>query len=145
MVIAPEHPMLEEFKDEIKNLDEVKEYQDFAKKKSDFERSELTKEKTGVMLDGISAINPVNGKEIPIWISDCLLYTSDLVIASSGAMSLSEISNLKKASILIPKAYTTENHQEYNARSYLKKGASVSYTHLFTFGLHQRRKIYNIK
>ena len=48
---------------------------------------------------------------------------SDLVIASSGAMSLSEISNLKKASILIPKAYTTENHQEYNARSYLEKGA----------------------
>ena len=75
MVIAPEHPMLEEFKDEIKNLDDVKEYQDFAKKKSDFERSELTKEKTGVMLDGISAINPVNGKEIPIWISDYVLIS----------------------------------------------------------------------
>ncbi|MDU0946308.1 MAG: leucine--tRNA ligase, partial [Anaerococcus vaginalis] len=75
MVIAPEHPMLEEFKDEIKNLDDVKEYQDFAKKKSDFERSELTKEKTGVMLDGISAINPINGKEIPIWISDYVLIS----------------------------------------------------------------------
>ncbi|MDU5460797.1 leucine--tRNA ligase, partial [Anaerococcus vaginalis] len=75
MVIAPEHPMLEEFKDEIKNLDDVKKYQDFAKKKSDFERSELTKEKTGVMLDGISAINPVNGKEIPIWISDYVLIS----------------------------------------------------------------------
>ncbi len=75
MVIAPEHPMLEEFKDEIKNLDEVKKYQDFAKKKSDFERSELTKEKTGVKLDGISAINPVNGKEIPIWISDYVLIS----------------------------------------------------------------------
>ncbi len=75
MVIAPEHPMLEEFKDEIKNFDDVKEYQDFAKKKSDFERSELTKEKTGVMLDGISAINPVNGKEIPIWISDYVLIS----------------------------------------------------------------------
>ncbi|EEB35468.1 glycosyltransferase family 28 C-terminal domain protein [Anaerococcus hydrogenalis DSM 7454] len=49
---------------------------------------------------------------------------SDLVIASSGAMSLSEISSLEKASILIPKAYTTENHQEYNARTYLEKGAS---------------------
>ena len=54
---------------------------------------------------------------------DLFYAVSDLVIASSGAMSLSEISNLKKASILIPKAYTTENHQEYNARSYLKKGA----------------------
>lgn len=75
MVIAPEHPMLEEFKDEIKNLDDVKKYQDFAKKKSDFERSELTKEKTGVMLDGISAINPINGKEIPIWISDYVLIS----------------------------------------------------------------------
>ena len=75
MVIAPEHPMLEEFKDEIKNLDQVKDYQDFAKKKSDFERSELTKEKTGVKLDGISAINPLNGKEIPIWISDYVLIS----------------------------------------------------------------------
>ena len=54
---------------------------------------------------------------------DLFYAVSDLVIASSGAMSLSEISNLKKASILIPKAYTTENHQEYNARSYLEKGA----------------------
>lgn len=54
---------------------------------------------------------------------DLFYAVSDLVIASSGAMSLSEISNLKKASILIPKAYTTENHQEYNARSYLDKGA----------------------
>lgn len=54
---------------------------------------------------------------------DLFYAVSDLVIASSGAMSLSEISNLKKASILIPKVYTTENHQEYNARSYLKKGA----------------------
>ena len=54
---------------------------------------------------------------------DLFYAVSDLVIASSGAMSLTEISNLKKASILIPKAYTTENHQEYNARSYLNKGA----------------------
>lgn len=75
IVIAPEHPMLEEFKDEIKNLDEVKSIKILQRKKSDFERSELTKEKTGVMLDGISAINPVNGKEIPIWISDYVLIS----------------------------------------------------------------------
>ena len=75
MVVSPEHPMLEKYKDEIKNLDAVHEYQEQAARKSDFERSELAKEKTGVQSDGIRAVNPVNGKEIPIWVSDYVLMS----------------------------------------------------------------------
>lgn len=75
MVISPEHPMIEKYKAEIKNMDAIMEYKDMASKKSDFERTELAKDKTGVCLDGITAINPVTGKEIPIWISDYVLMT----------------------------------------------------------------------
>ena len=75
MVISPEHPYIEKFASEIKNLDEVKTYQEQAARKSDFERSELAKEKTGVKIDGLTAVNPVNGKEIPIWVSDYVLMS----------------------------------------------------------------------
>ena len=75
MVISPEHPILDQYKDKINNFDEVTSYQEEARKKSDFERAELNKDKTGVMLDGISAINPLSGKEIPIWVSDYVLMT----------------------------------------------------------------------
>ena len=75
MVISPEHPYIEKFASEIKNLDEVKAYQELAARKSDFERSELEKEKTGVKIDGLTAVNPVNGKEIPIWVSDYVLMS----------------------------------------------------------------------
>ena len=75
MVNSPEHPYIEKFASEIKNLDEVKAYQEQAARKSDFERSELAKEKTGVKIDGLTAVNPVNGKEIPIWVSDYVLMS----------------------------------------------------------------------
>ncbi len=75
MVISPEHPILESMKDKIGNMDAIHEYQEYSSKKSDFERTELVKEKTGVEIDGIKAINPVNGKEIPVWISDYVLMT----------------------------------------------------------------------
>ena len=75
MVSSPEHPYIEKFASEIKNLDEVKAYQEQAARKSDFERSELAKEKTGVKIDGLTAVNPVNGKEIPIWVSDYVLMS----------------------------------------------------------------------
>ena len=75
MVISPEHPYIEKFASEIKNLDEVKAYQEQAARKSDFERSELAKEKTGVKIDGLTAVNRVNGKEIPIWVSDYVLMS----------------------------------------------------------------------
>ena len=75
MVLSPEHPYLEKYAADIKNIDEVREYQRKATLKSDFERAELNKEKTGVMLDGLSAINPLNNKEIPIWVSDYVLMS----------------------------------------------------------------------
>lgn len=75
MVISPEHPMLDKYQEEIKNFDAIVEYRELAAKKSDFERAELAKDKTGVCIEGITAINPVNGKEIPIWISDYVLMT----------------------------------------------------------------------
>ncbi len=75
MVISPEHPYVEKWKDLIRNYDEVKAYVETSSKKSDFERTELAKEKTGAKIDGVSAINPVNGKEIPIFISDYVLMS----------------------------------------------------------------------
>jgi leucyl-tRNA synthetase len=75
MVVSPEHPLIDKYKDEIKNWDAIVAYRDMASKKSDFERTELAKDKTGVQIDGITATNPVNGKEIPIWISDYVLMT----------------------------------------------------------------------
>lgn len=75
MVLSPEHPYLEKWSGFIKNMDEVKAYQAEAAKKSDFERTELAKDKTGVRLDGVCGINPVNGKEIPIFISDYVLMS----------------------------------------------------------------------
>ena len=73
MVVSPEHEMLNKYKDLIKNIEEVKAYQEEAKKKTEIERTDLTKEKTGVKLDGLTAINPVNNEEIEIWISDYVL------------------------------------------------------------------------
>lgn len=75
MVVSPEHPYIDKYKDEIKNWEEIVAYRELAAKKSDFERTELAKEKTGVVIDGIVAVNPVNGKEIPVWISDYVLMT----------------------------------------------------------------------
>ena len=75
MVMSPEHALIEKWKDNLNNYADVKKYRDEAAKKSDFERTELVKDKTGVCLDGVKAINPVNGKEIPIFISDYVLAT----------------------------------------------------------------------
>ncbi|MGE4378557.1 MAG: leucine--tRNA ligase [Candidatus Izemoplasmatales bacterium] len=75
MVIAPEHPYIEEFKERIENLDEIKQYQEQAKLKTEFERIELAKDKTGVEIKGIKAINPLTNQEIPIFISDYVMIT----------------------------------------------------------------------
>ncbi len=75
MVMSPEHPLLDKYKEEIGNWDEVLAYREKAARKSDFERTELAKEKTGVAIAGLSAVNPVNDKEIPIWISDYVLMS----------------------------------------------------------------------
>ena len=75
MVMSPEHALIEKWKNNLNNYSEIKNYKDEAAKKSDFERTELVKDKTGVCLDGVKAINPVTGKEIPIYISDYVLAT----------------------------------------------------------------------
>ncbi|MFA5524778.1 MAG: leucine--tRNA ligase [Tissierellales bacterium] len=86
MVISPEHPLINELKDKINNFDEIEEYREYAHKKSDFERTEMAKEKTGVQINGISAINPVSNKEMPIWISDYVLmsYGTGAIMAVPG-------------------------------------------------------------
>ena len=75
MVVSPEHEIINELKDKITNLDEVEEYKRLAAKKSDFERTEISKEKTGVEIKGIKAINPLTNEAIPIWVSDYVLIT----------------------------------------------------------------------
>ena len=75
MVVSPEHPFIEKWKDRIGNMDAVRAYQAEAARKSDFERTEVAKDKTGVRLEGVMAINPVNGSEIPIFISDYVLVS----------------------------------------------------------------------
>ena len=86
MVISPEHPFLEQWKDQIQNWDEVAAYQAEAARKSDFERGELNKEKTGVRLAGIEAVNPANGKQVPLFVSDYVLmgYGTGIVMGVPG-------------------------------------------------------------
>ena len=86
MVIAPEHPYIEKWAGSLKNIDEVREYAKKASRKSDFERSEMAKEKSGVRLDGVCAINPVTNKEIPIFVSDYVLmsYGTGAIMAVPG-------------------------------------------------------------
>ena len=86
MVVSPEHPIIDKYKEEIKNWDAIVEYREMASRKSDFERTELAKDKTGVLLDGLTAVNPVNGKEIPIWVSDYVLmsYGTGAIMAVPG-------------------------------------------------------------
>ncbi len=73
MAIAPEHPLLEKYKDEIKNYDEILKYKAEATKKSEFERVELSKNKTGVKVDGLEVLNPVSGKVVPLWVTDYVM------------------------------------------------------------------------
>ena len=86
MVMSPEHPYIEKWADRIANMDAVREYQEVSARKSDFERTEMAKDKTGVRLEGVAAINPVNGKEIPIFISDYVLmsYGTGAIMAVPG-------------------------------------------------------------
>ncbi len=86
MVIAPEHPLLEKYADKITNIDEIAAYQDSAKKKSEFERVQLAKEKSGVQIQGINAINPVSNEIIPIWVADYVMmgYGTGAIMAVPG-------------------------------------------------------------
>ncbi len=89
MVGSPEHPYLDKYKDEIKNWDEIAAYREMASRKSDFERAELAKDKTGVAIDGLTAINPVNQQEVPIWVSDYVLMCYGTCAFLSGPAHVS--------------------------------------------------------
>ena len=126
MVISPEHPMLNEFKENINNFDEVISYQDEARKKSDFERAELNKDKTGVMLDGISAINPLSGKEIPIWVSDYVLMTYGTgAIMAVPAHDSRDYEFAKKFDMPIIPVYETESDAELPLTD-INKGTAIN-------------------
>ena len=86
MVIAPEHPLIEEMKDRITNMDAIVDYQEAAKRKTEFERVQLAKEKTGVMIEGIRGINPLSGEEVPIFIADYVMmgYGTGAIMAVPG-------------------------------------------------------------
>ena len=85
MVVSPEHPLIDRFSDRIDNMDEIAEYRNYASKKSDFERTEISKEKTGVEITGLKALNPVTNKEIPLWISDYVMtYGTGAIMAVPG-------------------------------------------------------------
>ena len=126
MVISPEHPMLGEFKEKITNFDEVTAYQDEAHKKSDFERAELNKDKTGVMLDGISAVNPLSGKEIPIWVSDYVLMSYGTgAIMAVPAHDSRDYEFAKTFDMPIIPVYQTENEEELPLTD-INKGISIN-------------------
>ncbi|MDD2495831.1 MAG: class I tRNA ligase family protein, partial [Tissierellia bacterium] len=86
MVMAPEHPLLEKYASKITNLEEIHNYQDSAKKKTEFERVQLAKDKTGVEIKGIKAVNPVSGEEIPVWVADYVMmgYGTGAIMAVPG-------------------------------------------------------------
>ncbi|MBM0046427.1 leucine--tRNA ligase [Anaerococcus sp. mt242] len=126
MVISPEHPMLEEFKENILNFSDVLTYQEEARKKSDFERAELNKDKTGVMLDGITATNPLSGKEIPIWVSDYVLMTYGTgAIMAVPAHDSRDYEFAKKFDMPIVQVYKTEGEAELPLTD-INKGRAIN-------------------
>ena len=86
MVIAPEHPLIDTYADKITNMDAIKAYRDECQKKSEFERVNLVKDKTGVRIEGLEAVNPVNGKKIPLFIADYVMmgYGTGAIMAVPG-------------------------------------------------------------
>ncbi len=126
MVISPEHPALNEFKEKITNFDEVVSYQEEARKKSDFERAELNKDKTGVMLEGITAINPLSGKEIPIWVSDYVLMSYGTgAIMAVPAHDSRDFEFAKKFDMPIVQVYETEGEAELPLTD-INKGRAIN-------------------
>lgn len=126
MVISPEHPALDEFKEKITNFDEVISYQEEARKKSDFERAELNKDKTGVMLEGITAINPLSGKEIPIWVSDYVLMSYGTgAIMAVPAHDSRDFEFAKKFDMPIVQVYKTEGEAELPLTD-INKGRAIN-------------------
>ncbi len=127
MVIAPEHPLINKFKDKINNMDEVIDYREKTIKKSEFERVELAKDKTGVKLDGISAINPVNNKEIPIYISDYVMMSYGTgAIMAVPAHDDRDFEFAKKFNIPIIQVITFNSNEEELKEAYTGDGIMIN-------------------
>ncbi len=111
MVVAPEHHIIEELKDRITNLDEIEAYRIQSAKKSDFERTELSKDKTGIEIKGVKAINPLSGESIPIWISDYVLITYGTgAIMAVPAHDTRDYEFAKKFTLPIKQVITNKNN-----------------------------------
>ena len=111
MVVAPEHHIIEELKDRITNLDEIEAYRIQSSKKSDFERTELSKDKTGIEIKGVKAINPLSGESIPIWISDYVLITYGTgAIMAVPAHDTRDYEFAKKFTLPIKQVITNKNN-----------------------------------
>ena len=124
LVLAPENPLLDKLKSKIENLKEVEHYIEASRKKSDLDRTELSKEKTGVELKGIKAVNPINGKEIPVWIADYVLahYGTGAVMAVP-AHDERDFEFAKKYNLDIPFVIYPENDKEVDqSKSYVEYG-----------------------
>ncbi len=126
MVISPEHPILEVYKKKISNYNEVTAYQEEARKKSDFERAELNKDKTGVRLDGLSAISTLSGEEIPIWVSDYVLMSYGTgAIMAVPAHDTRDYEFAKEFDMPIVQVYETEDSEELPLTD-INKGKSIN-------------------
>ena len=136
MVVAPEHELISKYSDKITNLDEVQKYKNKAALKSDFERSELNKEKTGVEIKGIKAVNPLTNEAIPIWVSDYVLitYGTGAIMAvpahDSRDFEFAKKFNLPIKDVIMPKEsdenhdFSKENYTEIYNEPFLDDGVS---------------------
>lgn len=139
MVVAPEHPIISKLADRITNMDEIEKYKEEASKKSDFERTEIEKDKTGVEIKGIKAVNPADGKEIPIWISDYVLITygtgaimavpahdeRDFAFATKFALPIKQVITNKENTVSVENEAYSDKADGYLINSDFLNGLSV--------------------
>ena len=140
MVVAPEHPIISKLADKISNMDEIIKYKEEAARKSDFERTEIEKDKTGVEIKGIMAINPADGKEIPIWISDYVLITygtgaimavpahdeRDFAFATKFGLPIKQVITNKENNVSIETSAYSDKSDGYLINSDFLNGLSVN-------------------
>ena len=128
MVLAPEHPLIEKLQDKIKNMDEIRKYQTYAKEKTTFERTELVKEKTGVKLEGVVGVNPVNGQDVEIWIGDYVMmgYGTGAIMAVP-AHDERDFDFAKKYNIPIIQVISKDGKETENLESaYVEDGIHIN-------------------
>ena len=109
MVIAPEHPLIDKYADQIRNMDQIEAYREECAKKSEFERIEINKDKTGVKIDGLMAVNPVSGKKVPLFIADYVMMGYGTGAMTSVTM-ISPRNLVKRSSLLSKAAILTQKH-----------------------------------